>query len=188
MTKLKVYRFEFEDRGDSFIAIPAIPETVGSNEDQDVERICVCPYILGCIRSLELPGSIIVNNENWTKSILHLYCAKIPVEELKYMMHQPCSVEVGDEFITGELWITKPTEFIKEAEYELSKQFDIPNTVYSRFQMAKRYPNGFVYDLPPDRIVAPVIYGDKNAFSFIGMDPRRREEAYNYANENPYIP
>ena len=186
--KLKVYRFEFVDKGDSFMATPSVPEFTSEYEDSSTERICVCPYILGCIRALEIPESIIVDKDGLDNKILHLYSASVNEQDLQLGFHQPSESEVPDVWITGEMWLLQPTKFVKEAEYTISKQFDLPNSVYSRFQVAKTYPNGYSYELPPDRVVAPVIYGDSNAFSFIAMDPRRKDEAIEYAEKYPYIP
>ena len=178
---LKLYRFEFEDKGDIYLAEPKVPDSIAIGEDDETPRICVCNSIMGCIRSLEIPASITCMDPNWKETKLHLYVTE--VYNLDFV-HQPSIDQVSDVWNTGELWITVPTLFYKVRTYTISKQFEFPGICYSRFQM---YPNP---DYPVmDRIVASDVYGDPiDGFSFIALDERRMVQAIKYAEEHRYIP
>ena len=183
MNLMRLYRFEFVDKGTTFLAEPSIPETVSFIEDSTTPRICVCPHIMGCIQALELPESVVSFNKEWKSSNLYLYQALIDLDRCRSEgIIQPTINQVPDVWKTGEIWILKPTVFNKVGEFTLSKQFDLPNCAYSRYQVVPNIEDAMVID----RVVGPVIYGDlEEGFSFIGFNDLKVKEAREYAKEHP---
>lgn len=182
MRKMKVFHISRKDLGSIVRLEPRIPEFHADGEDRVIPRICVAPTILGCIRALELPSSIVGEeaffdvNKDGKPYPLYLYSSKVNVLDLR----QPTNEEVQDYYNTGELWITAPWWFNKIADLTIRKHMDLPNCAYSRYCITE-----VGKDEVCDKVAAPEVYGDDSLnFSFIAHNLCRDAEAMKYAEEN----
>lgn len=182
MRKMKAYRIELRDRGDSITYEPYIPKSVAHYEDHETPRIPCAPTILGCLRSLQITQNPDIDkhqlDNHWVN--LYLYEAYIDVE----FLHVPTEKEVFDAFYTGELWIlnTQAT-FFKVSEYRIRKHMELPNCAYNRYAITKADEDEVL-----DMVATAAVYGDTTTFSYIDFDPDRAAAARAYAEVNCLYP
>lgn len=171
---MKVYRLIIgeigKDAQKSILLSPYIPNNRANGENSTTPRIPCSLTIMGCITSLSLPfiyeDYMKIRKSTDNRFIVHLYGADVSVDNI----YQPTNDQVPDEWLTGELWLTKDTEFIIEKTYELNRHIELPGFPYSRYSMTQ------IDDMIVDRVGASVVYGDIDNFSFIYLNKDRMEK------------
>ena len=192
MKYITVYRFEMVYNGTSFIKQPSIPNYRMIGENTTIPRISVCTTIPACIQALNLPdyqfkklndkpGRKYVTDNDKTVDLnirrkpikIYLYAYDATIDELSY------PVDVPDSWITGELWLTKPTDFVYVDTYYVRVCMHIPNSCYSRYTVTKEG-----YEEAIDKICGDIIYGDQDSFTFLARNPLREDMALDVAGNN----
>lgn len=172
MNTLHVYHISQIDLGDYCEFKPDIPKFKSHFEDKSIRRICACTSITDCI--------VAINNIPYTAQFapdgldLWLYESDICIEDII----QPTDTQVEDAWYTGELWITKPYVFKKTAYYKCRKHMEFPNMPYSRYSFTRVDKDEVV-----DRIYTENIYGDRDSFSMLLLDPEKEENPSIYYNK-----
>lgn len=181
MKCIPLYRVETEDKGDSYVLFPHIPDNRLMFENNYTARICACPTIIGCLYSAEIGRRLCLLEEknNIEKLPIYIYKAYVDIEYVDI----PSESDVYDAWHTGEMWITMPTEFTKVGRYTIRKHMELPYSCYSRFAVTKDGHDEII-----DLTTGDVIYGEPNAFSYIDINPTRTDEAlaFNGNGCNPY--
>lgn len=178
MQKMKVYRIELRDRGDSIIYEPYIPKSLAHYEDNKTPRIPCAPTILGCLRSLQITQNPNIDKHQLDNHYVNIYLYEAHVD-IEYL-HVPTEKEVFDAFFTGELWILNTqTTFFKVSEYKIRKHMELPNCAYNRYAITRSDEDEVL-----DMIATAAVYGDSTTFSYIDYDPDRAASARAYAEAN----
>lgn len=172
MTRLKVYRIITNDIGDVVVFEPSIPINFAKNEDTSTPRIPCARTIYQCIMSAELTKLITVDDPVLDVCV---YSTIVNVENI----YEPTIAQVPDVWLSGELWLTESTLFVKEYNAKIRRHMNLPNCAYSRYSFVREGSDEVV-----DRIQAAHIYGDKDSFSFIDLNPDRCLEALEYAEQH----
>ena len=109
------------------------------------------------------------------KSIVYVYYTIVNVEDV----YEPTIAQVPDVWLSGELWLTESTLFVKEYNAKIRRHMNLPNCAYSRYSFVREGSDEVV-----DRIQATHIYGDQDSFSFIDLNPDTCLEALEYAEQH----
>lgn len=178
MPIIHLYHISQIDLGSSVLMLPNIPKFKTDGEDNIIPRICCCTSIPSCISAINnIPELIDI------VKVIDLYAYEAYVE-MKNII-QPSDDKLPDVWLTGEMWVIEPTMFFKCHHYKCSKQFHIPNTVYSRyaFKVIKEE-----YEVA-DRVAGDLIYGEPESFSMLLSDNTQEynDEAINYYENHPYF-
>ena len=171
MTRMHVYHISMKDLGDEIILEPKIPDIVAFGEDDHTKRICVSPSILGCLRSVQ-PINQYTPQEGLnekkpeiTRAKFYLYEAKVKCKNL----YQPTKQEVPDVYVTNEFWVMSPTLFTKVSDMHIIKQYDFPNSCFSRYAVCP--VDG---DVIMDRIISLLEYSETLLnFSYVEFNSAR---------------
>lgn len=156
---------------------PRVPEYVMSGEDEDMERICAAPTIMGCINAILLP--IGVNDKNIFEYYeifniekqeypVWVYAANVPCKDII----QPTEKDLPDVFITGELWITNTCEFTKVNKYYLGLLDDTNFGDYTSKYYLRREDYGKPINTKSDMI----FMGSSSSFGFLRQHVSDKEE------------
>lgn len=157
MKTMRVYFVTDKNFGESIVLQPRIPESANPSEP-NIKRICCCPTIYGCLKSMQLTSRYALCDVDYDAGILHwVYQASVDVEKLI----QPPEEQVGDAWHTGELWILEPHEFTLTEEYIFRRCQPI-NSAFSRYSF---HING-VDEVPGCN---ELICGDEKSFSFVEL-------------------
>ena len=176
MKQITVYHVSPEFFGDEFILTPRIPHNTIPGEDEFTRRICCCLSPVDCIRAIDsIPFEICKNGLN----TLYLYKATVGIEYI----YMPDVHEVPDVWMHHEVWLKSPTVFTHCRTYSCSLQFKLPNNPYARYQFVDIESD----DVIVDRMFAPQVYGDEEAFSMLMEyfpEEKEKEGIYNYYYQN----
>lgn len=182
MRTITLYRISLKDLGYRVTLVPAIPKYSSDRENKELPRICACPTITGCLDSLQLGWNPYYQEINDKINLdpsgidLYLYKANVPIDNVI----QPTVHDVGDSFITGEMWIIDSQVFTLETKYHLSKHMSFPNSALSRYEMRREGIENAI----ADRYCSIKVYGDINQFSYIELDLSREDMAMDYYSNN----
>lgn len=165
MDYITLYHVSLENKGSIFMFSPQIPKHVAIGEDEHTPRICCATSITNCIQAMaEFPFVRKDIHENIKE--IYVYTATVPVDDVS-------QAETPDAWMTGELWLLKPTMFHRYRTYTVNRQMHFEGTCYSRFIFNCREDEFYEEEnFSPivDRVVAPVIYGDLSSFSILALD------------------
>ena len=183
MNHIHLYHVSYKDLGYNPTINPYIPHYKAIDEDGSIHRICCCASIPGCIEAMEIIPDKVAKAKRENKDGLDLYIYEAYVSP--ELIYQPTIDEVPDVWQTGEFWVMKPITFYRAKHYKVYKSFNIPNTAYSRYCFTEVNEECII----PDRVVAPIIYGDIDSFSMLLMDPdlKIHNRAMEYKSMYPYF-
>lgn len=86
--------------GPEAVLAPRVPRDQMPFENRTVRRVCVAPSVEGCLKALS--GCFYNRGEGtW-----HHYVTDVPPD----LLFEP--IAVPDAFLTGEMWLLEPVEFV----------------------------------------------------------------------------